>query len=720
MRRGGERGLREAIGGIALALLVCFLALSGFDFYISPTPVAMVPKPDARVGPLDKIKVTFNRPMATSRAKVEIHGDPIEGGKFTVDGSWEYIQSGHGIVFTSSTILQRGTYNVIVSAQGNELANWSFSVADPQPIPPNETPSILVIKGETRDFSAYYAEILRAEGFMGFKTTTLADFPKLELTSFGSIIVSGAVDDASAMRLRVWVEDGGNLIAILPSGAVAALAGVTPQAMARGAGYLKFDTSRQPGQGLIKEEIQFHGDAVRFAIQPETRILASLRFEGSSETHPAATLRSVGSKGGEVGAFAFNLAQSVVYTRQGNPEWAKQDRDGLAPKRPNDLFFGNAKHDPQPDFLDLAKAHIPQADEQMRFLTNLLMHQRRDATPLVRFWYFPKLYKAAIVMSADDHGTKNGTKRFFQLLDGVSPEGCDAAKWECARATSWIFASSGLKDRDAKRYAAIGFDLGSHISTDCQDWTSAILDGAIARDLAAFQERFPSLDTQASSRLHCIAWSEYTTQAEVERSWGIRFDMNYYYWPANWLKGSGGFMTGSGLPMRFSKSNGEIIDVYQQETHLVDEVFFSHPKAIEGLIERATGPEEFYGAFGTHFDFNNGFAPMVVEIARKWQVPMVSAKQMLEWQDSRSHSNVEAVQWNGEGLQFSISANERAEGLLTAMIPMEAKGHRLTALKRGNTHVAFGITTIKGIEYALFPGSAGSYQAAYSNEPARK
>jgi len=160
-------------------------------------------------------------------------------------------------------------------------------------------------------------------------------------------------------------------------------------------------------------------------------------------------------------------------------------------------------------------------------------------------------------------------------------------------------------------------------------------------------------------------------------------------------------MTGSGLPMRFSKSNGEIIDVYQQETHLVDEVFFSHPKAIEGLIERATGPEEFYGAFGTHFDFHNRFAPMVIEIARKRQVPMVSAKQMLEWQDARSHSNVEAVQWNGEGLQFSISANERAEGLLTAMIPMEAKGLRLTALKRGNTHVAFGITTIKGIEYAL-------------------
>jgi hypothetical protein len=207
-------------------------------------------------------------------------------------------------------------------------------------------------------------------------------------------------------------------------------------------------------------------------------------------------VRPIGSNGGEVAALAFDLAQSVVLLRQGNPEWAGQDRDGLPPIRPNDLFFGNAAWDARNDFIDLDKVHIPQADETMRFLSNLLLYMQRDGMPLPRFWYFPKDYKAVVVMAADDHGTRDGTRSFFQLLDEVSPDGCDLSQWECARATSYLYADSGLKQRDAARYSGIGFELGSHITTDCKDWTGATLNNAIARDLALFQRRFPTLQTR--------------------------------------------------------------------------------------------------------------------------------------------------------------------------------------------------------------------------------
>ena len=43
---------------------------------------------------------------------------------------------------------------------------------------------------------------------------------------------------------------------------------------------------------------------------------------------PAVSLRSVGTNGGQVAAFAFDLAQSVIQTRQGNPAWA-----GTEPRR---------------------------------------------------------------------------------------------------------------------------------------------------------------------------------------------------------------------------------------------------------------------------------------------------------------------------------------------------------------------------------------------------
>ena len=40
--------------------------------------------------------------------------------------------------------------------------------------------------------------------------------------------------------------------------------------------------------------------------------------------------------------------------------------------RANDLFYGNASFDPQPDWVNLNKVQIPQADEQQRLFTNLI------------------------------------------------------------------------------------------------------------------------------------------------------------------------------------------------------------------------------------------------------------------------------------------------------------------------------------------------------------
>ena len=37
-------------------------------------------------------------------------------------------------------------------------------------------------------------------------------------------------------------------------------------------------------------------------------------------------------------------ARSIVYTRQGNPAWSGQDRDGISPIRSDDLFYGFAFH----------------------------------------------------------------------------------------------------------------------------------------------------------------------------------------------------------------------------------------------------------------------------------------------------------------------------------------------------------------------------------------
>jgi hypothetical protein len=85
-----------------------------------------------------------------------------------------------------------------------------------------------------------------------------------------------------------------------------------------------------------------------------------LRAEGFNNFNAMdITQNSVGTNGGQAAAFTFDLARSIVYTRQGNPVWAGQDRDGIPPIRKNDLFFGGA----DPDWVNLDKVAIPQADE---------------------------------------------------------------------------------------------------------------------------------------------------------------------------------------------------------------------------------------------------------------------------------------------------------------------------------------------------------------------
>ena len=63
----------------------------------------------------------------------------------------------------------------------------------------------------------------------------------------------------------------------------------------------------------------------------------------------------------------------MVYTRQGNPAWSGEERDGIAPIRSDDLFFGGKTGDVRHDWVDFTKVAIPQADEQQRLLANLIL-----------------------------------------------------------------------------------------------------------------------------------------------------------------------------------------------------------------------------------------------------------------------------------------------------------------------------------------------------------
>lgn len=608
----------------------------------------------------------------------------------------------------------------IKDAAGNALAanyTWNFTVVAPAVLDQGPGGPVLVIKSDAAPFSKYYAEILRAEGLDSFATANLSAVTSTLLNQYDVVVLGDmALTSAQVTLLTNWVTAGGNLIAMHPDKKLATLLGLTDQAATLADGYM-LPAATGAGAGITQQTMQYHGSADKYALKSGTTAVATLYSNATTATtNPAVSLRSVGTAGGQAAAFTYDLAKSVVYTHQGNPAWAAQDRDGNGVIRPNDLFYGASATDPQADYVNLDKAAIPQADEQQRLLTNLINTMELDKKPLPKFWYFPKGAKAVVVMAGDDHATSSGTKDSFNRLIANSPAGCNVANWECARATSWMYAESPMTNSEAVAYAGQGFDIGSHTSTGCANWTPASLEAAITADLNSFQSKYTGLAAQHGNRIHCIAWSDWATAPKTELAHNIRMDLNYYYWPGSWVQNRPGFMTGSGLPMRFGDTDGSMIDVFQVPSNLVNESGQTWPANINTELDRALGSEQYFGAFGTHYDYSDNFDQQLMTSAIARGVPLVSAQQILDWTDQRNASSATGMAWSGNNFTFNVTVPAAAGTMMRAMQPLVSSKGTLTTIKQGTTTIPYTVDTIKGVAYAFFTATTGAYTATYATD----
>ncbi|HEY4593636.1 MAG TPA: hypothetical protein VIJ61_14570, partial [Thermoanaerobaculia bacterium] len=530
-----------------------------------------------------------------------------------------------------------------------------------------------------------------------------------------AILGETSLTSAQVTMLTDWVNAGGNLIAFRPDPQLAGLLGLASASSTLANGYLKIDTAAAPGQGLVDQTIQYHGTADLYTLNDATAIATLYSNAATATSSPAVTLRSVGSAGGQAAAFTYDLARSIVYTRQGNPVWAGQERDGVSPKRSDDLFFGAAAGDPQTDWIDLNKVAIPQADEQQRLLANLILAMNADRKPLPRFWYLPRGLKAAVVMTGDDHGN-NGTQGRFEGYEAASPSGCNVDTWECVRATSYIYPSTPLPPSAALAFQAEGFEIGVHVSSLCGDWTPSSLESFFSTQLADFASLFPGINAPVTNRTHCIAWSDWATEPKTEKAHGIRFDTNYYYWPGSWIQDRPGLFTGSGMPMRFADIDGTRIDVYQATTQMTDESGQTFPFTIDTLLDNALGASGYYAVLtaNMHTDTaSHAGSDAILASAQERGVPIVSARQMLTWIDGRNGSKFGGHSWSGSALSFTITAATGANGL-QALLPATTPAGSLASLTANGSPVTFSTQTLKGITYAVFPAASGSYVATYA------
>ncbi|WP_340122705.1 DUF4082 domain-containing protein [Methylobacter svalbardensis] len=604
--------------------------------------------------------------------------------------------------------------NVNLAQVLTRVLDWIIPSAEAAiPNPPGGP--ILIVTTASDPFGQYYAEILRTEGFNEFAVADISAVNATTLAAYDVVILARmTLTPAQVTLFTDWVTAGGNLIAIRPDLQLVTLLGLSTTGTTLSNAYLLVDTSKAPGNGIVNQTIQYHDQADRYILNGASSLASLYSNASTATTNPALTLRSVGSNGGQAAAFAYDLAKSIVYTRQGNPAWATQERDGFTPIRSDDKFFGNASGDPQADWIDFNKIAIPQADEQQRLLTNLILEMNRDKKPLPRFWYFPRGKKAVVIMTGDDHGN-NGTQGRFDQFKSMSPAGCSVANWECVRGTSYIYPNTPLTNAQAAAYTTEGFEVGLHVNTNCADFTPASLRTFYTQQIGDFRTKYSSIPAPITQRHHCIAWSDWVTGAIVQLEKGIRFDTSYYFWPPSWVLNRPGFFSGSGMPMRFVNLDGSMIDVYHATSQMTDESGQAYPFTIDTLLDRALGSQGYYGAYtiNAHTDVSQiPEATTTVNSALARGVPIVSSKQMLDWLDGRNNSSFGTLAWDGNSLSFTVATVAGVNGL-QAMLPANSATGVILGLTGPSGAVAYTIDTIKGIPYAFFAAAAGTYTATY-------
>ncbi|MCL4295970.1 MAG: hypothetical protein KJ077_09595 [Anaerolineae bacterium] len=603
-------------------------------------------------------------------------------------------------------------------------------------------PILLVVNDSPANpnkFGRYLGEILRAEGLNSFEIIDVSALNAGILSDHDlTILAETSLSAGQASLLNDYVNNNnGRLIAMRPDSQIKALFGLGSANGSLVDGYVRINTSAVlsgtiPGQGLSSETLQIHGTADQYSPSGGT-VLAQLYSNASTSTSYPAVI--AGSSGRAV-AFTYDLAWNVIYTRQGNPANAGVNTDGDLDEFGNpiirtiDLFQAAGGGTP---WVDLDRIHIPQADEQQRLLARLVRQLVGEVRPLPQLWYFPGTAKTMLILTADAHG--NPTSFYQDEINSLNARGATATFYLALAAEP--FEEQPGSNNDVLDWVAQGHTFGIHPywykPDDHEPYNiTNLAEGYNAYDLW-FGLQYPNVPKSLTVRNHQIAWTGWTDAAEIAEAHGYRLDTNFYHWGAWLQKPDGswphGYVTGSGQPMKFMGADGQLINVYQQLTQLVDEQMLRPPDyAFENLsptqaitvskqlINASLGGD--YAALMTqfHVDYYTGqpaqeWAEGTVDYANSQGVPVWNADQWLTFTETRHDANYGNIAWDdvNKVLTFNLSATLTTGVDLTTVLPLNYRGNDLEAITVDGLTANFSTETIKGIDVAFVGVPAGNH-----------
>ena len=393
--------------------------------------------------------------------------------------------------------------------------------------------------------------------------------------------------------------------------------------------------------------MQYHGVADRYTLDGAARLrrctpTRRLRRPSRRDAPP------VGSNGGQAAAFAFDLARSIVYTRQGNPAWSGQERDGIPPIRSDDLFFGGA----QADWVNLDKVAIPQADEQQRLLANLILHMNARSEAVAEVLVLPAGRKGG----RRDDGRRSRQQRHGRPIRPLQDQQPGQLQRERLgvrpRNVVYLSGHAHLPTRQAAAYVADGFEIGR----PHHDRLLRLHAQSLQTNYARRSGRCSRVCSRACRRrdqpdaLHRL---QRLRHAAASRRWRTAFGSTRTTTtgPAHGCEPSGVHDRLRHADAVRQGSTARMIDVYQAATQMTDESEQTLPFTIDTLLDRAHRPEGYYGFFvaNMHTDTvaHAGSEAIVASAhARGRSVISAAAAARPGWMEETDPRSA-ALNWNG-------------------------------------------------------------------------
>jgi hypothetical protein len=570
---------------------------------------------------------------------------------------------------------------------------------------------ILLINSK-ENFGNYTAEMLRAEGISSFVTETVGDtmVPLKDLRRRKIVILSSQnVSQAQASVFEQYVKEGGRLIATMPVNQLDRTFGITRASHVSNYNYIVVNKSSSLAKGITSKPMPLHTKIFDYKLNSSAKSVANFYPPGSS---PAIVFNNYGK--GQSLSFLYNLPESVVLTRQGNPADAGKEMDSIPGLRAMDLFTNG--------WVDTSCNKLNHADEQMHILSRAV--EKMSDIPVPRLWYFPDTLKCVVTLNNDGEDSKEN--EFEPQFNDVYAKG--------ARMTLYIKEVDFVSKKWTDKWRSRGFEMSGHPdqtkfaanpSWQRMDTIYDTLNGKLKSSLG-----IPPMETVTN---HWFVWpgnyengkTDFAAQAKLEEQHGVGLDCNYAHYDNNARRkqflGSYGYTqgnyTGSGLPMKFADTDGSIINVYQQLNNVYDQQYMEHNdkdgyfNAFRGLMDRSidSGVYSYISVRSHNNEYFFSKVPLMkmLDYANAKHIPVWTELQLLQFLRARENAGFSDVKFYNNQLTFKLSSSYAADIKLTAMVPTSFNGKKIIKVFVDGVEFAYSSFVVRGDSYAFVPVDAG-------------